>query len=481
MGEGTELGNGRYVLQHRLGTGGAATVWLADDTVLERSVAVKVLSEALATDENWLARFKREARLAASLNHANLVAIYDFDAEPERPYIVMEHMPGGSLWDLMQSGDATDPEHLARDVLSALEAIHAAGIIHRDIKPGNVLFDADQTACLTDFGVARPEDATSLTQTGHIPGTGKYMAPELWAGHPADERTDLYAAGVLLRQATGRDAPAALAGLIASLTADEAQERPDNATAALAALGPAEETPSVPFASEERTQALPPDESPTPVTPVPAPTPDPAPRVPVTHGKDHTHRRAAIAGIAILAIVAAVAIAQAVGGGDDTGGGSPASGQQANAQGSGESDGGGSSSGSGSGSGSDSGSQSDPPTETVDPVALDSEGRALIDAGDPESAIPILQQAVDYYPKDSRDINYAYSLYNLGEALLLAGRPEEAIPYLEKRMTFDDGQLDTVQATLDEALAAAGETSGESSESSSSGKGKVPPGQAKKD
>jgi eukaryotic-like serine/threonine-protein kinase len=103
-------------------------------------------------------------------------------------------------------------------------------------------------------------------------------------------------------------------------------------------------------------------------------------------------------------------------------------------------------------------------TTTVDPIALDREGKALIDAGQPERAIPILEQAVNYYPEDSRDINYAYSLYNLGEALLLAGRPDEAIPYLEKRMTFDDGQLDTVQATLDEARAAAGDSSGEGGE-----------------
>ncbi len=116
----------------------------------------------------------------------------------------------------------------------------------------------------------------------------------------------------------------------------------------------------------------------------------------------------------------------------------------------------------------------------VDPVALDQEGRALIDAGDPEAAIPILQQAVDYYPEDSRDINYAYSLYNLGEALLLAGRPDEAIPYLEKRMTFDDGQLGTVQATLDEAYEAAGVSSGGGSEGKPE-KEKAPPGQEKKD
>ena len=115
----------------------------------------------------------------------------------------------------------------------------------------------------------------------------------------------------------------------------------------------------------------------------------------------------------------------------------------------------------------------------MDPIALDHEGKALIDAGRPEEAIPILQRAVDYYPEDSRDINYAYSLYNLGNALLLAGRPDEAIPYLEKRLTFGD-QTETVQRTLDEARAAAGEGSVTESNSANPN-GKVPPGQAKED
>ena len=116
----------------------------------------------------------------------------------------------------------------------------------------------------------------------------------------------------------------------------------------------------------------------------------------------------------------------------------------------------------------------------MDPVALDRQGKALIDAGQPEQAIPILQQAVDYYPEDSQDINYAYSLYNLGHALLLAGRPDEAIPYLEKRLTFGD-QIPTVQGTLDEARAAAGESDESGGNPDANPNGKVPPGQAKKE
>jgi eukaryotic-like serine/threonine-protein kinase len=456
IGEGTRLGGERYILHERLGSGGAATVWLADDEVLERPVAVKVLSEALAADENWLARFQREARIAARLSHPNLVSVYDFDARDERPYIVMAHLPGGSLWDRMQSGERSDPEVLAIDILTALEAIHAAGIIHRDIKPGNVLFAADGTACLTDFGVARPEDATSLTQTGQIPGTAKFMAPELWRGDPADERTDLWATGVVLREAVGTDASASLLDLIDRLTADDPGDRPASASAALDELDGSEpDTPTVALA---------------PTQPLAAPTealPSP-PRGVAAEPGGRSRRGPVIAGVAILAVVAIVAIALTLGGGNEpSGGSSEGSGNQSaanpeKAESSGSGSGSGSDSGSGSGSGGSAGGsggdevQASNPAPAVDPIALDQEGKALIDAGSPEEAIPILQQAVDYYPEDSRDINYAYSLYNLGDALLQAGRPEEAIPYLEKRLTWTD-QQSTVQAKLDEARAATAE------------------------
>ena len=458
IGEGTRLGGGRYILQDRLGTGGAATVWLAEDSVLERSVAVKVLSEALATDESWLARFRREARMVAGLSHPNLVSVYDFDAGEDRPYIVMAHMPGGSLWDLMQEGERADPAGLAVDILSALEAIHSAGIVHRDIKPGNVLFAADGTACLTDFGVARPEDATSITQTGQIPGTAKFMAPELWSGHPADERSDLYAAGVVLRDAVGHDAPPGLRSLIDRLCADDPDDRPPSAGAALDELRPGARIPT------EQAPLYDPE--------------GPTPRTIVVQENRHPRRRAAIAGVALLAVVAAIAIAQAIGSGDEDGSGVPA-GNASNENGA-SNDKGGEGSGGGSGGGdSEEQANTSTPQSAVDPIALDQEGKALIDAGNPEEAIPLLQQAVDYYEDDSQDINYAYSLYNLGHALLLAGRPEEAIPYLEKRLNWDD-QTETVQQTLDDAYAAAGESSGEGS-SGESGNEKVPPGQAKKD
>jgi tetratricopeptide (TPR) repeat protein len=381
--------------------------------------------------------------------------VYDFDARDERPYIVMAHMPGGSLWDRMQAGERSDPEPLAFDFLTGLEAIHSARIIHRDIKPGNILFAADGTACLTDFGVARPEDATSLTQTGQIPGTANFMAPELWAGEPADERSDLFAAGVVLRDAIGNDASPELHALVDRLTASNREDRPASAGAALDELrhdGSAR-IPSVTAAAGE-----------------------PTPRTIIIQSDSRSRRRAAIAGVAVLAVVAAIAIAQAVGGGGDDPGGGSSDGSNQSADGSrAKKSGSGSDNGESAGGGGNE-AQASTGAPTVDPIALDQEGKALIDAGKPKEAIPILQQAVDYYPEDSRDINYAYSLYNLGDALLLAGRPDEAIPYFEKRLTWDD-QKSTVEAKLDEARAAAGEGSG----GESNPNGKVPPGQAKQE
>ena len=462
LDEGTQLGNGRYILAGRLGSGGAATVWLADDTVLERSVAVKVLSEALASDANWLARFRREARLAASLTHPNLVSVYDFSADSDPPFLVMAHMPGGSLYDHLQAGEEPDAERLTRDVLAALAAIHATGIIHRDIKPGNVLLAADGTACLTDFGVARPEDATSLTQTGHIPGTARYMAPELWQGHPADERSDLYAMGILLRGTVGDQASPQLLNLIERLADEDSRHRPASARAALAELEPEERTSVLAVAAA-------PPEDPTPVSPLPIePRPETTARTITVESDDHPHRRVAFAGLAVLAVVAAIAIAQAVGGG---GGDSPSSrsGNGGNSNASAQN----SSGNSGEGSTSTEETTTPPEEETTTPseeptepaaasaeeaAALDREANGLILAGDPEGAIPLLERAIAYYPEDSEDIDYAYSLYNLGDALILAGRPDEAISYLKRRLAFTD-QRETVEARLAEAREAAGQSS----------------------
>jgi serine/threonine protein kinase len=235
--EGTSLADGRYVFERHLGSGGMASVWLARDDTLQRAVAIKLMADTLADDPRWLERFKREARAAAALSHQHIVKVFDFGVEEHRPYLVMAHVPGGSLRDRLRDGGRL-PEHeaLARDLLGALGHVHAAGIVHRDVKPGNILLDEHDRALLTDFGIARPQDASTMTQTGMVMGTMRYLAPEVAAGAPATERSDLYSAGGVLQEAAGEAAPAPLAELIAALTQEDPERRPASAEDALARL-----------------------------------------------------------------------------------------------------------------------------------------------------------------------------------------------------------------------------------------------------
>jgi len=228
----------RYRLERVIATGGMATVWLARDTQLDRDVAVKILSDVLAENPAYTERFRREARVAARLENPNLVRMFDYSGQAERPYIVMEYVGGGTLADPIAAGnaDAVDAERLAHELLTALAAIHQAGVVHRDVKPSNVLLDDEGGVHLTDFGIAQPEDATQLTRTGEVIGTLRYMAPEVLAGQHATERSDLYALGVVLGEAlAGREMPQ-LEALIDRLTASDPLERPASATQAMALL-----------------------------------------------------------------------------------------------------------------------------------------------------------------------------------------------------------------------------------------------------
>jgi hypothetical protein len=227
---------GRYRLERLLGTGGMSSVWKARDERLGRPVAVKILSETLALDSSFVKRFAREARVAAGLSHPNLVGVYDFSADSPRPYIVSEYIEGGTLAERLESGRAIDAEALARQLLSALEHIHKAGVIHRDVKPANVLIDPDGRSRLTDFGVAQPGGGTRMTETGKVFGTLGYMAPEVRQGGDADERSDLYSAGVVIAEATGEHGPADLRALATRLQAEDPQRRPRSAGEALALL-----------------------------------------------------------------------------------------------------------------------------------------------------------------------------------------------------------------------------------------------------
>jgi serine/threonine-protein kinase len=193
---------GRYELAEVIGRGGMGTVYRAVDLVLGRSVAVKMLPGLLADqDPTSVARFEREARAAAALNHPAVVAVYDTGADETARFIVMELVSGRSLEAVLRDGGPLDPDRaagIAARVADALAAAHAAGIVHRDIKPANVMVAEDGSVKVLDFGIARAMDATTLTQTASVLGTAAYMAPEQAVGKPADERSDIYSLGCVL-------------------------------------------------------------------------------------------------------------------------------------------------------------------------------------------------------------------------------------------------------------------------------------------
>jgi len=237
---GVTLAGRRYELIERLGGGGMATVWMAEDTRLGRRVAVKVISDALAAQAPYVERFRREARIAAGLSHPNLVKVYDFGSDGERPFLVMEYIEGAVLGRGSAERPAAraqvDSETLARELLDALGHIHAAGIVHRDVKPANVLVGPDARPRLTDFGIAQADDWTGLTETGQVIGTLKYLAPEVARGQPATPQSDLYSLGVLLSEVSAGDRSPNLARLIDWLMAADPSRRPSSAAQALSAL-----------------------------------------------------------------------------------------------------------------------------------------------------------------------------------------------------------------------------------------------------
>jgi len=193
----------RYELVEVVGRGGMGEVWAASDLRLGRSVAVKLLSANMASEAGVRERFEAEARSAARLSHPNVVQVFDSGEHDGIPYLVMELLPGRTLADEVALGPL-DPEAVRRigmEVLGALEASHQAGILHRDIKPGNVLLAADGRAKVGDFGIAKSTEGLNLTSTGMIVGTAAYLAPERVAGQPATPQSDLYAVGVVLYEA----------------------------------------------------------------------------------------------------------------------------------------------------------------------------------------------------------------------------------------------------------------------------------------
>jgi serine/threonine-protein kinase len=205
----TTLDHPRYRQDRLIAVGGMGEVWAATDTVLDREVALKVLKKEYADDATFRARFEAEAKHAAALHHPNVAAVMDYgeteaveaSGEPARPYLVMELVRGETLSTLLSGGRALDPRRAAELIAQAATGIHAAhrlGIVHRDVKPGNLMVTPEGTVKVTDFGIARAADAVPLTLTGQVIGTPHYLSPEQAEGKEATPLSDVYSLGVVL-------------------------------------------------------------------------------------------------------------------------------------------------------------------------------------------------------------------------------------------------------------------------------------------
>ena len=457
----------RYRVIRHIADGGMASVWAAQDELLGRIVAVKVLSPAYAADDRANRRFLREARAGARLSECrNVVTVYDIDEHAGRPFMVMEHFAGGSVADRLRSGRAI-PRVLAlrwlREAAEALDCAHRHDVVHRDVKPANLLLDERGRLAVGDFGIATVATEASVTQTGQVLGTAAYISPEQARGEAATAASDRYALAVVAFELlTGRrpfdaDHPTAQArahvmaavpaaseagtGLPGEVDrvlrfgmAKEPERRPSTATDLLDRL---EE------ALDGAEAAPPPEPATTVVAPAPAP-PRPAQR----------RRWPGLAALAALAVVAGSAIAIATGAGKGGGDASttathaasaathaakpkpkaaePKQKTQAAAP------------------PATTTPQTTPPSASSDPVALNNQGFALIQQGRATSAVPSLQRSVDAFRTQGRtgQIDYAYALYNLGNALRLSGRPADAIPYLEERLKISNYKRGVVKQEL---------------------------------
>jgi serine/threonine-protein kinase len=461
-----------------------ATVLLCQDERLGRPVAVKRLHADSPVDVER--RFLREARLGASLNHPGLVSVYDTETDDEGLLIVMEYVEGESLGEALQRGPLPQRRvvEIARELGEALDHVHDHGVVHRDVKPANVLLRRDGAVKLADLGIAVSVDQTRVTRSGTVLGSAAYMAPEQLESGDVGPAADVYAlATVCFEALAGRKArrgrtPVEIAHSVATTPPPDVREHaPDLPAAAAEALTrgmarhPAERTGSAgelaaelasgleQGASEKRrapeaTAATRKIGSAPPAVSAPAADSRAGQFSPITRASARRRSPAGPLAVLLIALAAAAVVGAVVlaGGGDDSptrepskqGQAAPRQREQAPADTDAAQTDTGGDQADGQADDGTGGQAETPPAASgtsIDPAggaALNEQGYALMRRGDFGGAVPILQKAVASWPEDSTDLNYAYALYNLGVSLNRSGHPDEAIPYLEKRLNWSN-------------------------------------------
>jgi serine/threonine-protein kinase len=456
----------RYRVIERLGSGGMAAVYLAHDQRLDRRVAVKRMHTSGREDID-ARRFQREAKIGASLSHPNLVSIFDTEQDDESVLLVMEYVEGETLADLLALGAIDPPAAVAtvRAVAEALDHAHSAGIVHRDIKPGNVLLGRDGSVKLADLGIAKAFERTDITGTGTVLGTPAYMAPEQLEGKALGPAVDIYAlATMAFEMLTGRKArrgrtPVEIAHQVVNERPPDPREFnpaiPRPAADAIRA-GMARDPADRPRSAVELAERLERCFGPGRAAPLPPTTrrmerarpvavlSDPPPPPPLAR------KVRWVPVLGLLAVALAAIVIGLASGGDDAppdraSGGDARPAKKAEAEKKAPATGGVPEPSGAGGS--------------AEAERLHLDGHAALQAGDYDRAIELNTRAIEGFPAGTTwqtDMNYAYALYSLGRALRLAGRPEEAIPVLEARLEVPD-QTATVQRELDLAGKAAGE------------------------
>ncbi|PZS11954.1 MAG: hypothetical protein DLM64_05835 [Solirubrobacterales bacterium] len=496
----------RYEVVRHIASGGMASVWCAHDRLLDRAVAIKLLADQFAHDEQAVKRFKREARAAARLSeHPHVVTIYDVgdavatgagrggdaDHAGDRAFIVMEYLPGGTVADALKAGPVARKQALRwiGHAAAALDYAHRLGVIHRDIKPANFLLDRERGLHVADFGIARLGGEGTITGSGELFGTSAYLSPEQALGRRATGASDRYSLAVAAYEllagerpftaehfaaqarahieqpvpaASGRNPalPRALDGVLARGLAKRPEDRWPTAGAFVDALEQAldqtEATalqPVPPGGARAGTRSM-------PAARVPAPS---ASGTRAASRVTRSPRRALLLGGLGALVVAALAAALATGA-FQSGKSKPTTASSAHrpratpravpASRSGSST---AASTPAVSTASTVATPASTPAAPADAGALEARGHQLLAAGDYATAIPVLRQAVAAAPPAS--VTYAYALYDLGRSLLLSGDPQGAVAVLQQRLRIPN-QTDTVRQTLAAAQRAAAGSQG---------------------